>query len=120
MQSTKNEQERTKYTQLIVQKEEEMAARTNDKRKIEALIQTLEENLHNGFQTLTRLGEEVVYFGGSEMNGQWHHEEERRHTFQQMLQKSNEQLENAYRNETRRLDEERESLYQKRGAIPWD
>ncbi|GGC97728.1 hypothetical protein [Enterococcus wangshanyuanii] len=120
MENTKNEHERTKYNQLIVQKEEQLDELTNNKRKITEAIQNLEEDLHRGFQTVAMLNDEAARFGNTENHQLQRYNEEQERAFHQLLRESNEQIVLAYKKETKKMDEEREMLYKKRSDIPWD
>ncbi|MGX7420715.1 hypothetical protein ACWOFR_18235 [Carnobacterium gallinarum] len=120
MENKKNEQDRASYNQLIIQKEDQMDELTIEKRKIGEAIQTLEEDLHRGFQNVAMLNDEAARFGNVENNRLQRHDEEQSRIFRQLLQESNEQIEIGYHVGKKKIGEEREALYKKRGEVPWD
>lgn len=120
MDSKKGEQERDSYNRLISQKEEQLVKLSHEERKIEKSLRTLEEDLHKGFQGLKGLSAEASRFGGPETSWLQQENEEQERSFRQLLCESDEEIASAYKKETRKMDDERETLYTKRSEIPWD
>lgn len=120
LKKTTNEQERERYRQLIAQREIEMDEINAGKQKIEQAITELESDLQRGFQQLVELNNEEARHGNSENLRLLQNNEKQAHFFQQKLQESQDQINSAYNTEAKKLDDERESLYKKRGEIPWD
>lgn len=120
MDSSKREQERDNYNRLISQKEEQLVKLSNEERKIGESLHTLEEDLHRGFQALNGLSVESSRFGGAETTWLQQENEEQERSFRQLLCESDEHITSAYKKETRKMDDERETLYTKRSEIPWD
>ncbi|MBM5721433.1 hypothetical protein [Listeria ivanovii] len=120
MNKKSNDYERAKYNQLILENEQQMDELSNGKRKLEESIYNLEVDFRRGFQELNNLNNENARFDSFETNQLKRHNEEQEQSFRQLLRESNDQIVSAYKNETKKMDEEREILYKKRSDIPWD
>ncbi|MEE9727262.1 hypothetical protein VL806_07875 [Listeria seeligeri] len=113
--NNQKDQERAKYTNLILEKERQIDQLDTEKRKMEVNIDQLDDDLHRGYKKLILLNEENLHYDGMQEEND---DQERQFRFQ--LQDSREQLTAVYQKALRQADEERESLYEKRRQVPWD
>ncbi|WP_321384683.1 hypothetical protein [uncultured Enterococcus sp.] len=120
MKDTIDKPERAAYDQLILENENQLEYLGDEKRKLEHTIQNLEEDLQLGFQKLASLNNEVSRYGHPNNLAMQQDTEEQEWLFRQLLQESNEQITTAYKNETAKIDEEREILYKERREQSWD
>lgn len=117
---TDYDQERSKYDQLISEKEDQISELGDKKRKMEDAIIHLEDDLQRGFSELRRVHDECARDGDAENFRMQQVDEEQAYVFGRDLKEANEQLSAAYNTEARRIEQQTEELYEKRGEIPWD
>lgn len=113
------EQKLDMYNQKIKKKEQQIEELEEGKRKLQNIIFELENNLHQGFRTLSELNQEQVKYNTKNYMLQQNQDEQER-AIRQRLRDSSERFEGIYKKETQKLDDEREILYKKRSDISWD
>ncbi|MHC5251508.1 hypothetical protein ACYRFS_07690 [Listeria kieliensis] len=120
MKEKANDQERTTYNQLIIQKENEMDRMGEGRKEVEKSLYRLDEELHSGFRQLKELNQENAKEKQNEFFriDQQNDDQERR--FRQQIRAAQEEFNYAFQKEIHQMDDEREELYRKRGEIPWD
>lgn len=120
MDTTKNDQERAKYTRLIGEKEETIDQLKLDKRKVEDSLQNLQTTLQRSYRKLAMLNEEDLRDGNQENRRMQRQEEEQEHFFKRELGQAEANLSESYKEQAKLLEDEKEKLYEKRGEISWD
>ena len=116
----KNEQERSRYNQLIITNEKKVDDLSNDQRKMEDSLLFLNEDIQRGYRNLDMINEEDLREGDHETLRLQRMNDEQEQLFKRQLQETEEDVLDSYTRQRRVLDDETEDLYKKRSDIPWD
>lgn len=120
MDSHKNDQERAQYTRLISDTEASIDDLRREQRKIEESIQSLQTELQRGYRQLAILNEEDIHEGSLENLRMQRHDEIQEQEFKRELRQVEEHISDSYIEQRKVLDKQKEELYEKRSAVPWD
>lgn len=120
MEQNKNDQERTKYTLLIAEKERAVEDISRDQQKLEESLSFLQEDLQRGYRELSAVNEDYLMNENLELIRLQRKNEEQEHYFKRQLENAEELIAETYSEQRKTLDDETEELYKKRGEIPWD
>lgn len=115
-----NDLERAKYDRLILEKETLAEDLKDEGRKMQGSLSDLREDLQRGYRELSMLHEEDIYEGNRESLRLQRENEAQEQLFRHRLEEMDEQISEEYQSEVRKIENEKEELYRKRGDIPWD
>lgn len=120
MAKDKNARKREELTRKICRVEDESEKLFQKKQEVEHQLDRIQAQTHQSFDQTTAFYSHLFDSGDKEALMEVENDQLMQQRLSQQLEENREKLEQDYQQQSRRLKEERESLYQKKGALSWD
>lgn len=120
MTKKQTEDEKIKLTQAIQTQENKIDDLKSERDKVQESFDNFQWELRKGYQSLTRLNQEEVHFGGEDMRITQQKEDEQELYFRRKLSSLQEEIHQQYGKQAKMIENDKEALQKKRSELVWD